>query len=56
MSKISYLYSVRAVVHNCGLQGSTAMESIHMIKRLGGALTDSYLDEGTLHRGVGDVL
>lgn len=32
-----------------GMQGSTAMESIHMIKRLGGALTDSYLDEGTGH-------
>lgn len=29
------------------LKGSGNLEAIHVIKKLGGSLTDSYLDEGT---------
>lgn len=31
------------------LKGSGNLEAIHVIKKLGGSLTDSYLDEGEAH-------
>ena len=36
--------AVQAVLR---LRGSGNLEAIHVIKKLGGSLTDSYLDEGT---------
>lgn len=35
------------------LKGSGNLEAIHIIKKLGGSLTDSYLDEGTQERKNG---
>jgi T-complex protein 1 subunit beta len=34
------------------LKGSTNLESIQIIKKVGGRLVDSYLDEGTSSLGV----
>ena len=33
-------------------QGSTDLEHIQIIKKVGGKLTDSYLDEGTSSAGI----
>jgi T-complex protein 1 subunit beta len=40
------IYSVTHCPHPSDAQGSTDLDHIQVIKKVGGKLTDSYLDEG----------
>jgi hypothetical protein len=47
---VSYLSSLMPLP----LQGSTDLDHIQVIKKVGGKLTDSYLDEGWCYFSTGD--
>ena len=43
-----FLYNLTACLCSYFLQGSGNLDAIQLIKKIGGSLTDSYLDEGTM--------